>query len=331
MKKRLNIKEFSELLGVSTATISRAFSSRGRISEKTRRHIIEKAEELGYRANIHARSLTSRRTDIVGLFYPSVGSDQPDYFMTEIQLGIQETLLKSDILLQVHPLPPSHTHTSTLESYRNYILSGGLGGIIIVAGSAEAKTLREVAHSADVPYVVIGHMSEEPKQTVSFDNARGAELAGRYFAKTGRKRPAYIGGHLDRRKKQGFRQGLGEIAEALTIHVGGNTFNHGMNAFRELAVGAGQGPDCVLCANDVLAAGFIKAALENEIKVPEDVAVIGFDDVRFARYFTPALSTVSLNLHALGISAAQQLGKLINGEEINAEYIECELILRDSA
>ncbi len=330
MKKRLNIKDFSELLGVSTATVSRAFSSRGRISEKTRRHIIEKAEELGYRANIHARSLTSRRTDIVGLFYPSVDSDQPDYFMTEIQLGIQETLLKSDILLQVHPLPPSHTHTGTLESYRNYILSGGLGGIIIVAGSVEAKELRDVARSADVPYIVIGHMSDEPRNTVSFDNARGAELAGRYFAKTGRKCPAYIGGHLDRRKKQGFNRGLGDIANVLTIHSGGNTFNHGMNAFREL-IDAGSGLDCVLCANDVLAAGFIKAALENGIRVPEDIAVIGFDDVRFARYFTPALSTVSLNLRTLGVSAARQLSKLINGEEINAEFIECVLILRDSA
>lgn len=104
-----------------------------------------------------------------------------------------------------------------------------------------------------------------------------------------------------------------------------------MSAFRELVAGTGQEPDCILCANDVLAAGFIKAAQEAGVKVPHDIAVIGFDDVSFARYFTPALSTVSLNLHLLGTSAAQQLCRLINGEEVNAEFIDCELILRDSA
>ncbi len=329
MKKKLNIKEFSGMLGVSTATVSRAFSEKGRISEKTRQYIIAKAEELGYCANIHARNLSSSNSNIIGFFYPSISTEQPDYFIIEIQLGINQVLLSTGNLLQTNPMPPESQGNGPLASYRDYILSGGLAGVIIVAGSSESVKLVEIARAAEVPYIVIGHMGIETQYTVTFDNAIGAALAGKYFVRTGRHHPAYIGGHLDKRKQKGFREGLGETAASLIFHTGGHTFGGGATAFRELREKYPE-IDCVLCANDVLAAGFIKEAIAGDVRIPEDIAVIGFDDVRFARYNTPAISSVSLNLHLLGSTAAQMLFKYINGEPVTPELIRCELIIRES-
>ena len=329
MKKKINIKEFAEMLGVSTATVSRAFNEKGRISDRTRQHILEKAEELGYRANIHARNLSSKQSNIISMFYPSIATIHPDYFITEIQLGIHQTLLPTGNLLQTHPIPPGIHDNTTMNTYRDYILSGGPAGIIIISGSVESVALVEMARSANIPYIVIGHMGAETQYTVTFDNAVGAAMAGKYFARTGRHHPAYIGGHLDKRKQKGFREGLGEAAAGLVIHPGGHSFGNGTTAFQELRE---QHPaiDCVLCANDVLAAGYMKEALTQGVRIPDDIAVIGFDDVRFARYMTPALSSVSLNLHQLGATAAQMLLKLLNGAEVRPELIQCELIIRES-
>lgn len=328
-QKRLNIKEFAELLGVSTATVSRAFSDSGRISEKTRQQIIAKAEEVGYRANIHASNLAGCRSNVISFFYPSIGYEQPDYFIIEIQLGLHGALQQSQLLLQTHPLPPGPNQKATLNIYRDYILSGGPAGMVIVAGSPDSIELVEIARSAGIPYIVVGHMSIEPKYTITFDNAEGALMAARYFVKTGRSHPAYVGGYLDKRKIKGFTAGLEALGDRLVLGSGGYTFNHGALAFRDLMRNHPE-TDCVLCANDVIAAGLMREAHEHGVKVPEKLAVIGFDDARFSRYLTPALSTVSLNMQQMGIRAIELLKQQFKGQEINAEYINCDLIIRES-
>jgi len=103
-KKKLTIKEFAEILGVSTATVSRAFSSKGRISDKTRQSIIAKAEELGYRANIHARNLGGSNSSTIAMYYPELSSEEPDYFISEIIMGINSILSKNGKNLQINPL-----------------------------------------------------------------------------------------------------------------------------------------------------------------------------------------------------------------------------------
>jgi len=328
-QKRVNIKEFAGLMGVSTATISRAFSSSGRISEKTRRQIIAKAEEVGYHANIHASSLAARKSNVISFFYPSIGYEQPDYFVMEIQLGIHSALQQSGLLLQTHPLPPPPHQQATLSVYRDYILSGGPMGMVILAGSAESAELLEIARSARVPYCVVGHMENESRYTVTFDNAQGAELAARYFLKTERRHPAYIGGHLDRRKIKGFARGLNIPPEQVIQCVGGYTFAHGAAAFRNL-IKEHPETDAVLCANDVLAVGVMREASEMGYRVPDRLAVIGFDDARFSRFYQPALSSVALNMQRLGALAMAQLFRQFNGEEVNSEFINCDLIIRES-
>jgi len=328
-RKKITIVEFAKKLGVSTATVSRAFSDKGRISPQTRNKIISQAQEYGYRANIHARNLTSQKNNTIALFFPSIGHEEPDYFITEIMLGISETLAKSRKILQIHPFPLD-TSGQEMELYKDYILDGSFEGIIVVAGAKGSNCLVSTAHAGNVPYAVIGHMGGVSANSILFDNEHGAFLAGKYFKDTGRKHPAYVGGHLDKRKKHGFQTGFGNI-DKITFADGGNSFRHGSMAFERLHQEHPE-TDCVLCANDVLAIGFIKAALANNVRIPEDIAVIGFDDIKPSRYFTPALSSVSLNLFELGESAVKLLMKVIaEGKAVNSETVECDLILRQSS
>jgi LacI family transcriptional regulator len=329
-RKKITIKEFAETLGVSIATVSRAFSDKGRISEKTRQEIVAKAQEYGYRANIHARNLTSRSNNTIALFFPAIGHEEPDYFITEIMLGINETLAKHRKMLQVHPFPLDASEQE-LELYKDYILNCSFEGIIVVAGAKGSNRLVSAAQSGNIPYAVIGHMSGVSENSVLFDNEYGAFLAGKYFKDTGRQHPAYVGGHLDKRKKMGFRNGFGTNANKIVFAEGGNSFRHGGMALENLQK-AHPEVDCALCANDILALGFIKAAITKNIKVPQDIAVIGFDDIKPSRYFTPALSSVSLKLFELGECAVKILMQVIAEEKsVNSETIECDLILRQSS
>lgn len=322
----MNIKEFASRLGISTATVSRAFSTKGRISEKTRRMIIAKAETLGYRANYHARNLIGRKSHTVAFFYPPLIKGEPDYFITEIMFGVNSSTSSRSNPLQIHPIYPG-----SMEFCKDIILNGSISGIIVTAGTPESSELVKTAKNAGLPYVVIGHMSEEKQRAVTFDNSRGAMLAGKYFRDTGRKNPAYVGGIFDRRKREGFSTGLGPISSRLHFDEGGSTFHDGYSSF-ERVLKAAPGTDCVLCANDILAIGFIKAALSKGYKVPEDVAVIGFDDIRIARYFSPALTTVRLHLDELGEKSVDLLKRIMDGEKIiSGESVDCELIVRDSA
>ncbi|MHB9137882.1 MAG: LacI family DNA-binding transcriptional regulator [Victivallaceae bacterium] len=328
--KKITIIEFAEKLGVSTATVSRAFSDKGRISPQTRQKIITLAQECGYRANIHARNLTSQKNNTIALFFPSIGHEEPDYFITEVMLGISETLAKSRKILQIHPFP-LETSCQEMYLYKDYILDGSFEGIIVVAGARGSNSLVETAQAGHVPYAVIGHMGGVSANSILFDNEHGAFLAGKYFKDTGRKHPAYVGGHLDKRKKRGFQAGFGGGTDKITFADGGNSFRHGSMAFEQLHHKHPE-IDCVLCANDVLAIGFIKAALSNNIRIPENIAVIGFDDIKTSRYFTPALSSVSLNLFELGENAVKLLMKAIEtGKSVNSETVECDLILRESS
>lgn len=328
MKSRMTIKEFAELIGVSTATVSRAFSGRGRINEETRQQIIARADEVGYRVNVHARTLGAGKSNLVALFYPSLEEEEPDYFISEIMQGVSQTLTRESKTLQIHPFTSG---ANNIGHCRDNILGGMYSGIIIVAGSRESEELRETAENHNIPYVIIGHMPGEPVNAVTFNNERGAELAGRYFRAIGRKKPAYVSGYLDKRKKSGFKKGLAELAENLYITGSGGSFRHGTQAYN-LLMREHPNVDCVLCANDVLAMGLLRAAIENGRKVPEELAVIGFDDISMAGFYNPAISSISLHLYDIGETAVKLLCRVMNGEEIShPENIECDLILRESS
>jgi DNA-binding LacI/PurR family transcriptional regulator len=326
---KINIIEFSAMLGVSTATVSRAFSNKGRISDKTKGLILKRASEVGYRPNINARNLILKTTNTIAFFYPSLIKGEPDFFITEIMLGINETVSVSHKILQIFPLSPSNDEN--LEFYKNIILNGSVSGIIVIGGVPTSDELIEVAKNGAVPCIEVGPKNKEKVNSVSFKLEYGTNLAGKYLKNIGRKHPAYVSGIHDKSKLCGFNDGLGDLSKNLIVDQGGTTFQHGSAAFERIFSKHPE-VDAVLCANDILAIGFMKAALAKGLRIPQDVAVIGCDDVKIARFYTPALTSIQLHEYDIGQKAVTQLERLIAGEtELQNELIETELIIRESA
>ena len=327
MKKRIDIKSFASALGISTATVSRAFGGSGRISEETRRRVLEAAEKMGYYASFHARNLGKKHGGSIAFFYPELYNDEPDYFISEIVLGINKTL-KRDRLFHVTPFDEDDERL--LANSREQILDGRISGAVIISGTDGAASLAELARKSHIPYVVIGKGAPGATNTIDFDNGYGATLAGRYFRDTGRKYPAYISGHLDRPKKQGFAAGFEMKPEDILEIPGGAGFKYGGQA-ADIIIGSHPEIDCVLCANDIIAIGFIKRAIERGKVIPRDIAVIGFDDIAISRNYIPALSTVSLHLYQLGVEAGKMLEAQFDGGNTQSNIqVRCDLIIRES-
>ena len=329
-KKRLTIKEFSRKLGVSTATVSRAFSTKGRISEDTRKFILSKAGEMGYRANANARNLILQKSDSIGFFYPALIQGEPDYFIAEIMMGINEAV--SDIGMRLHIYPFSVTGSPLPEELKSLILDGALDGVIILGGTDEADLLIALAKESSTPCITISDINRPTEGYVGFNTATASETVGKYFVKSGRKNPAFISGIQDHRKLTGFKKGLGKLAPRLTVDKGGTTFSDGYQAFKRI-IAENPAIDALFCANDVLAIGFMRAATEKGIKVPEDISVIGCDNIKFAQYYTPSLTTLRIPKYDMGRKSVAKLIETIGNKARShkSDMFDCELIMRESS
>ena len=325
MKKRLTIKEFAEKTGVSIATVSRAFTGNGRISAETRKKLIRTAEELGYVPEHTRGPKAETGLSRIVFYYPEIYQEEPDYFIAEITLATKRAITCENIF-SVTPFDENDDHV--IDSAKIEMLNGSIAGILIVAGTPGAKKLAKTAESCALPYVIIGHLPGFEFNTVQYDNEYGGYLAGKYFRETGRKYPAYLTGHLDSAKQNGFKKGFG--SQNIRIIPGGAGFRFGVNALNFILKNHPE-TDCVLCANDVQAMGLIREAANKGITVPEQLAVIGFDNIAAGRYFIPAVSTVSLHLAKIGKTAVELLQKQMNGEtHVQSELVQCDLMLRQS-
>jgi len=325
VKNRLTIKEFADQAGVSIATVSRAFTGNGRISDDTRKKILQLADRLGYSAGRPRGPYNDKTPPKIIFFYPEVYSDEPDYFIAEIALAIKRSITCENIFT-ITPFDENDDHV--IDSAKLQMLDGSIAGAIIVAATPGARKLAKMAESCSLPYVIIGHVPGFDCNTVLYDNEYGAFLAGKYFRETGRKHPAYITGHLDSAKQAGFKRGFGN--SKILVIQGGAGFRFGTNALNYIRKNHPE-VDCVLCANDILAMGLMKEAENKGIRIPKELAVIGFDDIAVSRYFHPAVSSVSLHLVKIGKTAVELLQKQLKGEtHVQSEVVQCDLILRQS-
>ena len=328
MRKRLTIKEFAKQIGVSTATVSRAFDSKGRISEETRKRIRKLAQEKGYIPNANARNLIMQRSDRIGFFYPSLIKGEPDYFIAEILMGVNEAAASKGFHRQGHPFP---FNDQKFDDFYRQIMDGSLVASVIMAGTEMGDRLIEAAREAKVAFVAIGDAVSVENNFIGFDTAQGSEMAGRYLMQSGRKHPVFVKGLQDERKIEGFKKGLDKLAGSLRIDEGGSTFQDGFLAGQRIMKEHPE-TDAIYCANDILAIGCMKAVQDVDANIPGDIAVIGCDNIRFSRYYSPALSTIHIPKYELGEKAFNKLFEMIESNEIQStgEVIPCDFIVRES-
>lgn len=315
------IKDVAELAKVSITSVSYALNGNGTISAATRKRIIEAAEKLNYHPNAFARNLKKPKTLTIGVFITRFGGS----FYEEILEGIHDVVLKTDYELIVCP-----------ESrIRKILAHRQVDGAIVFDSKINSNLVLKLA-SKKFPIVVLDrYLEADYLFPLLVDNQQGAKDAFHHLYDQGARNIYFISGAVDSfdnmERMKAFLSEAKKNNLSVQCYNGNFTEESGYSAAK-MIIEANDLPDAVFCANDQMAIGFIRAMKEKNLKAPDDVAVVGFDDILIAQYMQPSLTTIGVSRFYWGSSAATQLiGTLETDEPFQLTRIPTRLIQRESS
>jgi DNA-binding LacI/PurR family transcriptional regulator len=326
------LEEVAAVAGVSRATVSRVINDSPKVSPAVRATVEAAIAQLGYVPNRAARSLVTRRTDSIGLVVSEpealVFSDP---FFAGIVRGVSGALADTNMQL-VLVIAQTAGQRKKLEQY---VLNGHVDGVLLVSLHGDDPLPAGLA-AAGVPAVLVGRpVRDVPLTWVDADNRGGATTAVRHLLDSGRRRIATITGPQDMSagvdRLDGYRDALPGQAQAL-IEIGDFSEESGVRAMTAL-LDREPGLDAVFAASDLMAAGALRALRAAGRSVPDEVAVIGFDDSIMARQTDPELTTVRQPVNELGREVTRRLLEMIGTGAAPAPglVLPTELVVRGSA
>jgi DNA-binding LacI/PurR family transcriptional regulator len=326
---RPTIYDVARLAGVSTATVSRALNGTGQIAAATRAAIDAAVEQLGYRPNTIARSLVTKSTQTIALLLPDITNP----FYAALVSGIQQ-----------HALDAGHTmllcttegDADREEQYLNLLRAKQVDGALVDGLRLPPDRIARFVRDG-FPIVCLDRdVDSTSVPLVQVDNRLGARMATEHLLSLGHTRIAHVAGApelgISDERVEGYREAI--VAAGLTpdpglVASGGFTEEGGYHATRQLM---GRGFGAVFAANDLSAVGVICALAEQGWRVPEDVSVVGFDDLRLSAFTTPPLTTVRQPAAEIAERATQLLLDLARGGEVEQQLhlLPPELVVRGS-
>jgi len=314
----VTLKDIAKLCGVSVATVSLVLNNKpNRISEATKQKILEKAKELHYHPNPMALSLVTRKSKVLGLIIPDV----TNLFFTDFlrQVEIEAAKFGYTIILG-----NTDEQGSREYEYVRTFLQRGLAGCILIHSSIEmdkydAKIV-DLVKQSKLPFILIDrHQKANNIRTLFIDQKLGAYLATTHLLNLGHTRIGYISGPLDldlsRMRYDGYRQALedhGIVFDENLIEFGDWRPEGGHQAGLRLIA---KGVSGIFAANDMMAFGVYQAAFSMALRIPQDLSVIGFDDVSFASVVTPGLTTIHQPMSQVGIDCVGMLVDMIEARK----------------
>lgn len=315
----VDIRELARQSGVSVATVSRALNGQPDVNADTRARIVALAEQLGYRPSQAARALVRGRSDLVGLLwdtgYETEGRRHP--FLQDLLTGLKRALGNTGHhLILLSPIPTGGAD-SDVEVYLRTVRQHRLAGVLLM-GVDERHPAVTALVDAEVPCVGLDLEVRGPRATyVTSDNRVGAALAVRHLHELGHTKIATITGPTDLlpsvERLTGYRYELARLGlpyqPEYVVH--GDFFLDSGALCAERLLALPDPPTAVFVAGDEMAIGAIRAVLDSGRSVPDDLAVVGFDDVESASLVRPALSTIAQDREALAVAAVEALHELI--------------------
>jgi DNA-binding LacI/PurR family transcriptional regulator len=320
------LMDVARLAGVSPMTVSRVVNGRDQVSPATRDRVLEAIEGLGYRPNVLARGLATGRSGLVGV----VTSHGTEFGPTSRQRGVAEAARAAGFTV-VTVYVPSWTSTGFADAMEE-LLNLGVEGVLVVAGQ-DAAAEAAVAQRGRVPVVVVQGDERGGSPSPGIDQVSGARRATEHLLSLGHRNVAHLAGPQDwaeaRDRTLGWRQALSRAGiEAMRPVAGDWSAASGFEAGRELAA-AGRAT-AVFVGNDQMATGLLRALHESGMRVPHDVAVVGFDDSPESPYLIPPLTTVHQDFAELGRLAVGALLAALKGTAPRLPPLEPELVLRQT-
>jgi LacI family transcriptional regulator len=339
MDERVTIRELARLSGVSIGTVSRALNGYADVRPETRERIARLARELDYTPSGAARSLVTQRSHVIGIFLET-GEGHPDLqhpFFHEVLGALKHRVGAAgfDLLLFASERPGNgYGPHSYLKRARHH----SVDGVALMGVDPEDPEVRRLVR-AEIACVGIDVELDGPlAESVMSDNVDGAEAAVRHLHELGHRRIATITGMLESRpgidRLRGYRaavQGLGLAYRDEFVSYGDFYAESGRAAAGRL-LALPERPTAIFAASDLMAIGAVRAAAEAGLRVPEDLSIVGFDDIQLAPHVNPPLTTLRQDKLGLGTAAADALVARIGGdtERSSLRTLPVELVVRGS-
>ena len=326
----VSIKDIARLAGVSHSTVSRALHNSPLIPAVTGDRIRKIADEQGYMASAVARSLVTSKTEAIGVVVTSIA----DPFNGEVVAGVEELANEQGytVILANSQADPAR-EVAVVRGFQARRVDG-----VLVASSRVGALHTPLLSELKIPIVLLNNQHPSAfVHSVRFDNVAGSYRAGRHLIELGHRRIAYLGDrfglHSDTERYAGYCNVMSEAGlpvDAQLVVRGDGKPEEAVAAANQL-LSLREPPTAILCYNDMSALGVLRQAAAAGIAVPERLSVTGFDDIFFANYLQPPLTTVRQPMREMGRRAMELLLSLLRGEENDKTVlIEGELVLRES-
>ena len=321
------IVDVARLAGVTPTTVSRVINNRGYISEKTKKRVHEAMDELGYQPNEIARSLTKQKSNTIGVIVPHISHP---YFAKLIS-NLENEAAKKDYKII---LCNSKEKAEKEKQYLDMCKSNRVAGIIICSGNVESNKI----NTGGIPVVLLEKNFEEGKLGIQCDNYQGGKLATEHLIECGCKKIFHLSGVIDEEMPADNREkafidvcSKNEI-EYFIKKYDIDTYNQ-MNYYDYIkaALNEIEGVDGIFASSDLIAAQVIQVCNEIKIRIPEDIKLVGFDDVDISQLTTPRITTVHQPIKEMARLSIELIDAKYNNIEVNEKTIlPIKLIIRES-
>lgn len=324
------IKDVARHARVSVASVSRALNGKGVITPSTRNRILRAAEKLHYVPHAAARTLSTRRTQTIGVVLPDIFGE----FFSELIRGIDQAARRHGLHLLV---TGSHGDAAEADAAVR-AMAGRVDGLLMMSPYLDSGLLNKGLLARGPIVLMNSRDKERALASLTVDNYSGAVAMVTHLAGLGHRRIVHVTGPADnfdaRERLRGYRAAMAKLLPGVPATVIAGDFNQeaGYAAGQQM-LRAAEKPDVIFAANDMMAIGCLFALTEAGVRVPDEIAITGFDDIPIARFVTPSLTTVRIDIAGLGNRAVERLVGSIEGKgeaHRSAEVVKAELVVRGS-
>ncbi|MEK4509659.1 LacI family transcriptional regulator [Paenibacillus anaericanus] len=332
----LNIKTIAEMAGVSVSTVSKIINNYSDISEETKTKVLEIMRQTGYVPSNSAKTLATKKSNLIGvIFAGKLNIDFTHPFFVEVLNSFKKQMgvLGYDLLFF-----SNEKFYSIDGDYVARCLHFHVDGCIIVTGQQLEQSINELDLS-DIPCIGVDiQLQGKNSSFIMSDNYKMSYKVVEHFYLQGYRELGYIGSTLESDISNMRENGYKDAIESFGLPTNEKWFVNGDNFFESSGyeamskmIQAGSLPRAIFAASDLIAIGAMRALKENKLSVPEDVAIIGCDDIEACKYTSPAITTIKQNKDKIGKLASLMLYDLINNQSVTGNVVvEPELVIRES-
>lgn len=317
----VTIKDVAKMAGVSISTVSRVINNSKPVSSDITDQVLKVIKETGYVPNPIARSLVTKRSNIIGVIVPDISS----LYVGDLLNGIEEIsrMYEYDVFLC-----NTYAESEKELKYIKLLMSKSVAGIVFVSEKLEEPQMKLIEES-QIPSVYISKNAKDfDVYSIGIDHYQASYDITKYLIDKGKEKIAFLRASIednleDSERYKGYKKALenSNIALDKSLVLQGDSTDESGYRLVDMLIKNKNLPEAIFASSDELAIGALNALLDNKISVPNDVSVVGYDDTRIASMIRPTLTTIKQPIYDMGAVAARIIVKLVNHQEVEEKYI----------